>query len=87
MDRNKANNHQKEISLYSLRVDENKGIYKYNRMSKGKHMKKPLVWGGLKFESNEEMAKFTKSSPQLIRHYLKKDMPFYTQCIDYDFTR
>jgi len=45
-------------------------------MSRGKHAKKPLVWGGLKFESNEDMANFVKTSSQLIRHYLKKDKPF-----------
>ncbi len=52
-------------------------------MSKGKYKKIPLIWGGLKFESNEDMANFVKTSSQLIRHYLKKDMPFYTQYIDY----
>ena len=57
-----------------------KGIYKKRE---GTHNSKAVVYEGETYSSLEKLAKHLKTSPQLLRYYLKRDKPFGGQFIDY----
>ena len=49
----------------------------------GSHNSKSVIYDGITYPSLEQMAKALKTSPQLIRYYLKRDAPFGGLYIDY----
>jgi hypothetical protein len=57
-----------------------KGIYKKRE---GTHNAKPVIYEGETYSSLEKLAKHLKTSPQLLRYYLKRDKPFGGSWIDY----
>ena len=51
----------------------------------GSHNAKAVIYEGETYPSLEQMAKAFKTSPQLIRYYLKRDKPFGGSYVDYAF--
>lgn len=47
------------------------------------HNRKRVVHDGIEYESSHEMAVRFRTSPSLIRYYLRTDKPFCGECIDY----
>jgi hypothetical protein len=47
------------------------------------HNAKPVIYEGETYPSLEQLAISLKTTPQLLRYYLKRDKPFGGEYIDY----
>ena len=75
----KDNHYKCDVPEIRAKINEIKGVL----LQLGTPGAKPIVWNDNHYQSLEERARDTLNSPQNLRYYLKKGIPFQGHCIDY----